>query len=252
MKRIILLLLMGMFLISFVSAQESSLGVFKLNEQIELIQICSNDTSLCDACNISSVKYPNSSILISNVAMTERTSDFNYTLDSSNISVSGTYLVNGFCTTSSQVSVWSYTFDVNYLGKEISSAQGIIYVSLFAILFFVFISILFIIGKLPRYNQQDEEGRILSISYLKYFRPVLWFTEWMLFIATLYISSNLAFAFLNEQLFAKVLFTLFRITFGITPLIVIVWIIWIFVSMFHDKQMQSMLNRGMFPEGRLP
>jgi len=97
-----------------------------------------------------------------------------------------------------------------------------------------------------------KEGNLMSISYLKYLRNIFYVFEWMLFIAALYISSNLAFAYLNEELFAKILFVLFRITFGVTPIIVIVWMAWIFVSMFHDKELQKLLNRGIFPEGRLP
>ena len=252
MRKLLTLLFLGMFLISMVSAQETSLGTFKINERIEIIQLCSNDTSLCDSCNITSVNYPSLSSIVSNVAMEKRSADFNYTLNESQTNQTGTLQINGFCKTSSQYKVFSFTAKVNYLGYEITSGQSILYVALLGVLFFVFVSILFAIDKLPRYNQQDEEGKILSVSYLKYFRPVLWFVEWMLFIAALYISSNLAFAFLNEQLFAKILFTLFRVCFGLTPLIVILWIVWIFVSMFHDKEFQKMLNRGIFPQGRLP
>ena len=84
-----------------------------------------------------------------------------------------------------------------------------------------------------------------------YLRPALWFFEWMLFITLLFLTSNIAFAYLNEQMFANILFALFKITFGITPLILIVWIIWIFVEMFHDKEFQGMLNRGFFPQGKI-
>jgi len=63
----------------------------------------------------------------------------------------------------------------------------------------------------------------------------------------MFIASNLAFAFLEEEMFANMLFTIFQVSFGAAPVIVIVWIIWIFVTMFHDKQFQSMLNRGFFP-----
>ena len=75
--------------------------------------------------------------------------------------------------------------------------------------------------------------------------------EWMLFIGILFMFSNLGFAFLEEELFSQTLFVLFKICFGVTPLIVIVWMIWIIASMFHDKEFQQMLNRGMFPQGTI-
>ena len=75
--------------------------------------------------------------------------------------------------------------------------------------------------------------------------------EWFLFIGILFMFSNLGFAFLEEELFSQTLFMLFKVCMGISPIIVIVWFVWIIVSMFHDKDFQNMLNRGMFPQGTI-
>ena len=112
--------------------------------------------------------------------------------------------------------------------------------------------IAFFIYKLPGENTKDEEGKILSISYLKYLRKTFWFVEWIMFVGVVFLSSNIAFAYITEQLFAKTLFVIFQVCLGLTPLILTLWLIWIFVEMFHDKQFQNMLNRGFFPQGRLP
>ena len=175
---------------------------------------------------------------------------YNYT-SGNLINETGEYSVLIWCNSSTEGGFFKYTFDAVYTGKTINSAQAILYSAFFFILVFVFIMVIFGIQQLPSDNERDEEGKILSITYLKYLRNVLWFFEWMLFIGILYLSSNLAFAYLHEELFAQILFVLFRVSFGITPVIVIVWLIWIFVSMFHDRQMQQILNRGMFPQGRL-
>ena len=76
-------------------------------------------------------------------------------------------------------------------------------------------------------------------------------TSWMLFIGILFLASNIASGLLTETMFAKFFFMLFQICFGLTPIIVIVWLIWIIVSMFHDKQFQALLNRGFFPGGQM-
>ena len=102
-------------------------------------------------------------------------------------------------------------------------------------------------NQLPASNTKDEEGRILSISYLKYFRLVLWLFAYFMFIAIMYLSSNVAFAFLSEQLFAKMLFAIFVILMTISPLIIIVLMISFFVKFFHDKELQQYFNRGIFP-----
>ena len=142
-------------------------------------------------------------------------------------------------------------FEVNSIGKELTTPQSILYGFFLTLLVLIFITNFISMGFLPDKNQKDEEGKILSINYMKYFRNVLWMTGYFLFIAITYIASNLAFAFLNEELVAQTLFIIFRISFGLAPVILIVWLIWIFVSMFHDKQFQNMLNRGIFPQDKL-
>jgi hypothetical protein len=232
-----------LFSISYVSSTD--LGIFKQNTCVNLYQYCDN----CTFVNLTKVQYPNGTILTINDLMTKDGIDYNYTFCGTD--TFGTYYYTVFGDKDGYNSTERLNFEINYRGEKVTEAQSILYIGLLVVFILTFLFIFFIIGKLPDGNQRDEEGRILSISYLKYLRPALWFVEWMLFIGMLYLSSNLAFAYLNEQLFAKVLFTIFRICFGFTPIIVIVWIIHIFVSMFHDKQFQQMLNRGIFPQGKL-
>ena len=218
-KKLLVFLFLGIFLINLVSAESrNSIGVFRQGDCVELIQTCAD----CTYVKISSVSYPNSTKALELVTMTKTGTFYNYTFcDTSNL---GIYKVDGYGDELAVDTVFSYTFEITYSGKNISSAQGILYIILFVVIFLTFIITIFGINKLPRYNQQDEEGRILSISYLKYLRPVLWFFEWMVIIGILYVSSNIAFAYLNEQLFAQILFTFFRIAF-ISLIVVIFFII---------------------------
>jgi len=243
MKKLIILI----FVLFFISLISASPGIYKQGQDINLIQTCADCTSI----NVSKITAPNGTILISNVQMTKDGSAFNYTLNSSFTNDLGTYHISGIGNPGGTNEVWTYSFFVNYKGDTISSAQAMLYIGFIVVIILVFIFTLAGISKLPKGNEKDEFGRILSINKLKYLRPALWFFEWMLFIALLFLTSNIAFAYLNEQMFANILFVLFKITFGITPLIVIVWIIWIFVEMFHDKEFQNMLNRGFFPQGKL-
>ena len=97
----------------------------------------------------------------------------------------------------------------------------------------------------------DEYGRIMSINNLKHFRLVLWLTSYFLFIGIVYLSSNIAFAFLPGQLFAKLLFAIFTVLFALSPIVVILIVLSFFVTFFHDKQFQNLLNRGIFPGEQL-
>lgn len=177
--------------------------------------------------------------------------DYSFFLDKGNFSKVEHYYYFINCNSSSLGGIGSSIVLINYNGTEITNAQSILYGSLFFILVLILIAIPFLVSFLPASDVRDEEGKLMQINWLKYFRPILWFTEWMMVIVLMYVSSNLAFAFLGETLFATVLFTIFRIMLGFTPIIVIVWLAWFFVSFFHDKQFQNMINRGIFPEGKL-
>lgn len=74
MHKKILLLCLGFFLVSMVAAS-SNLGTFKQATCIELFQTCDN----CTYVNLTSVKYPDSTIEKFDVAMTKDGVDYNYT-----------------------------------------------------------------------------------------------------------------------------------------------------------------------------
>ena len=85
--------------------------------EIELKQTCVINGTFCDSCNISSVDYPNGSRIISDIAMTKRISDFNYTLNENLVNVIGRYRVNGYCDYGSDVRrTWVYYLDVTPSG----------------------------------------------------------------------------------------------------------------------------------------
>jgi len=85
-------------------------GVFKAYTEVELTQTCDNGEIICDACNITNIRGPNSDVLVSNIPMQKRTSDFNYTF--SDTSTLGVYYVTGFCVDGSEIRNWKYTFRV--------------------------------------------------------------------------------------------------------------------------------------------
>ena len=254
MKKILLILVMSMFLLNLVSAENSlssskecSIGLVKQGDIIELTQTCFGG---CKEVNLTKIMFPNKSVLLlGKFSMTENGSNYNFTFSNTNTLGIYSYSAEGIDPNNNSVGQ-SCSFEVTYSGLNFGVGQAILYIIFFFMLLFTFIITLFGINMLPKHNQQDEEGRILSVTYLKYLRPVGWMFEYMLVVAMFFMTSNIAFAYLNEQLFAKVLFMFFVVLFGFAPLIIVVWIAWIFVQMFHDKQFQEMLNRGIFPQGK--
>ncbi len=137
MKKIFLTLILSMFLISFASAEIQTLGTFKLGEDINLIQTCSN----CTFNNITSVLYPNSTQIIGEFVMTKTGSVYNFTLTSGNATLLGEYIVNGIGDLDGVNTVWNYNLFVTTSGAErINEGEGM---TLFSIILILIITIIF-------------------------------------------------------------------------------------------------------------
>ena len=201
-------------------------------------------------CNLTQINAPTELIVINQIG-TKNQQTFNFTVDSGNYSEFGTYCHNLECSDGTTITSGEKCYEVNYFGKELTDSQSTIYIGLLGILIFTLFATFFGMKFLPDSNTKDEFGRIISISYLKYFRLVLWLFAYFMFVAIIYLSSNIAFAFLPEQLFAKILFAIFAMLMAVSPVIVIVIMISFFVKFYHDKEFQGMLNRGVFPGEQL-
>lgn len=240
-------MLIGM--LGMVSAETE---IYKVGDEINLILTCSIDNAIpsSEATMNLTIAYPNGTLFLNSVEATALGSGvFNYT---TTFPEKGTYYPTLLCvdgTNSNSDSDGRY--EVTYIGKTLDEGKAVLYIGFLTLLILIFFLNFYGMGFLPKRNSMDEEGRIFSINYLKYFRNVLWMSGYFFFIAITFIASNIAFAFLEEALIAQTLFIIYRVSFGFAPVIIIVWIIWTFVSLYHDKQFQKMLNRGMFPQGNI-
>lgn len=141
------------------------------------------------------------------------------------------------------------SFEVTTTGVDLTEGRAILYIGLIAIFVLILLALPFIINMLPSQDSRDEQGQIIQINWLKYFRPALWLVEWVLALALVFLVSNVAYAYLVEELFANYLFTIFQIGMGITPVLVILMFIWVGMRFFSDKNLQQLLNRGFSSNG---
>ncbi len=174
--------------------------------------------------------------------------DYEVDVPATNFTKIGAYCVLIECNTTTQTGGIEKCFEITYNGKELQTSQGILYGSLYFVLILFIIAVLLIMNLLPDENTKSDKGDIVSISLLKYLRGTLWIVEWALLIAVLYLSSNLAFAYMSETLFANIFFVLFRVCFSMTPIIVIIWIIWLIAKIIQDKEMKQLMSRGIFKQ----
>lgn len=112
MKKILITIILGIFLISLASAEIQTLGTFKRFDCVNLKQSHGN----CTYNNISHVSYPDSSRALSENVMTKIGTNYNYTF--CNTSQLGEYIINGFGNPDGEKVTWTYNLFITETGKE--------------------------------------------------------------------------------------------------------------------------------------
>jgi len=242
MKKILLTIIIGMFLISFTTAAISELGAYKINSCIELPQSCPD----CTYNNISNILYPNSSIAVAGITMSKNNTLYNYTFCSTG--ALGKYIVNGYGDRGGTLDTWEYNLLVTRSGEVMSTPTSILYVIILIVSSFLFVLCLNGAISTPwKKPTRDDSGRILDISYLKYLKVILWFFSYMLLIWI----TNIMILITNNFLVFDVAFTFFRIIFfillgGFFPVAVGTLFV-IVMNFITDKKIKKMINRGIYP-----
>jgi len=247
MKHKILLLILCISLISIASASAPSIGDYEIYEDIELKQTCVINGTFCDSCNISSVDYPNGTILISDIGMTKRAGDFNYTLDGSYTDASGTYRVNGFCDYGDDVRKnWVYNFRVSKLRGELSTSESITYIIVFIIGFIVFIGLLIMGIYLPGSNKRDEmTGYIIAVRNIKYLKLVCLGFAYIISLTISYFAYTLSYAYLDFQFLTSLFKFLFYFEAIATLPLFILFTYLTISNLIRDSQVKDLLLRGL-------
>jgi len=239
----IYLFLFSILFISLISAQVG-LGVFGQEDCIELIQTCDS----CTYNNVSRVLFPNGTLAISTEKeMTKDGTFYNYTFCST--TAIGEYYVYGHGDLSAVDTVWSYTFDITGSGTELTTAGSIVYLGIFIVLIFLLVITIGTISLLPSRNNQDDEGNILSINNLKHLRPVLWVFSYGLVMAIIFIGSNISLAYLGSSMVGNLLLAIYKVMLALAPIFAIVWILYIFWSIFSDQKLERLINQGITESG---
>ncbi len=226
MNKILLTLILGIFLISFASAEIQTLGTFKQGEEISLIQTCAS----CTFNNITSVVQvsPSSREVIGTFEMTKTGSLYNFTLSSGNTSINGRYIVNGIGDLEGVNAIWNYDFFITSFGTNVSDS-GILYASLLFIVFFMDLLIFLLIFRLRSENFRNNEGTFIGVSLTKYVRMVLIGVSYGLILITLNLMNAAAATTSQISQFAGIIGGIFLAMLSVAwvwTFIIIIWIGW--------------------------
>lgn len=113
MKKLFMILLLGVFLLSFTSATGT---FYEVDMETNITVVCLNEgyCSNSSYCNIN-IEDPDGNLIVVNKNMTNQLSFHNYTI---NLTAIGNYGVSGFCADGIWTKQIDFTFGVNYLGEE--------------------------------------------------------------------------------------------------------------------------------------
>jgi len=220
----------------------ASIGSFQLDiDDVELYQTCNN----CTYCNFTRVMSPNNQTLLSNLNASNESTYFYYLVAKGNFTKVGTHNYCYDCGNTIEKSTGCLTFEITYIGGELTLQMAMLYFISIGVLIFFFVLVVILISKLPSKDATDEEGTILQISNLKHLRPVLWVVCWGIILAMVFIVSNMALAYLPNKMIGSFFWLIYRIMFLMTLVGVPLWFIWIFAGIFKDKEYKRMIERGI-------
>ncbi len=240
MKKIILALFIGIFLISLTSA---FLGTYQQGEVVS-VRGNLNATSV----NVS-IYFPNSSIAIDNQPMTQLKEEiWNYSFSSTD--TLGEYIYD-YCDQNGE-NCKENNFEVTPTGTTLETSESLLYIIILIVTFILFLGFLYPAIKLPYSNKTNKDGSITRISKAKYLKLLsVWFAYgffmWFLqtlngisksFITLTYLSNFITNIFTYSQWFSV----------GITFLILII----IFIEVWKDIILSKTIKKygKAFLDGR--
>ena len=238
MKKVLLFLILGIFLISIASAEIQTLGVFEQNTDINLIQICGT----CTFNNITAVLFPNSTIAVSNLAMERDGTFYNHTF--TNTSSLGEYIVNGFGDLGGTDTAWSYTFKVTSFGTTLQNS-GVVYGVLLLIFFFMDLIIFYLISRLDKENFRNDEGIFVGISIQKYLRVILIGVSYGLILLTLNLMNATANTSSQISQFSGIIGGIFQAMLSAAWIWTFIIVIWLAVMGWKDGDFVNQMKKKL-------
>jgi len=226
MKKLLLTLILGMFLFT-------SLGLVSATSSLGTVK---------QYVNLTSIKYPNVSIDLMNLAMTKTNSEYNYTF--CNTSQIGEHFYTVVGDKDGVQSTETISFEVTPNGKEFKPTNSIAYLGFILIILFIFFLTIYGAGKIKWKNKRNNEGKILTINNFRYVKILLYslaYFELMFLFGLSYKIFNEAgidgfpqfFNFIY-QLFLNLIYPLMIF------LVIIIFIIWI-----NNKKLHKRLKLGL-------
>ena len=237
MKKILLILFLGMFLISLTSA---FLGTY---EQGATVSIRGNLNA--SSVNVT-IYFPNSSIAVDNQPMTQLKGEiWNYSFSSTD--TLGEYIYD-YCDQDGR-NCKENKFEITPSGFLLKTSDSITYLILMGGVLFFFLLCLYGGIVLPFGNERNSQGKIVSVQKLKYFKLACLFTSYILFVwlLNLLLALSTNFSILTQH--TKFFEVIFSVVNSMSyPIFVLMFVSMLFLA-WNDLNLRKLLLRGITPNG---
>lgn len=234
MKKLFLFLFCFILLINSASALVT-LGEFDQNTCVRITQTCDN----CTYINISSLSYPNSSIVVNDSAMNSSGSEEWY-FDFCKTNLKGRYDVRGFGDVDGTKENFITYFQV---GKTSQAGESLLYLLFVSILFGILLVSFYFIIALPKENDRNDNGVFVGIVKLKYLRLLLIVLSYGIIVMILNFLTGLAIQFTSFSIFAGTLGFLFEMMIRLAWPFTVIMILWVFYLLIHDSNIKKNVQK---------
>lgn len=230
----------------FILVKPVKAETYKLDSLVNLVQTCNN----CTFCNVSKIIYPNGTIFLTNLQMTQDSNSYNYILTNNYTGILGEYNWWYICGNSVEIATGKLTFSITATGKELTSSKSITYILIFIISFIVLIVLLIVGIALPVKNNTDElKGYIVSISLLKYFKIFCLGLAYLMALFISYMAYIMAYSFLDMDFITNIFRTIYTILLILVLPLFIFLMYFTIVKWIDDSKIADMLSRGLHING---
>lgn len=204
-------LFLTVLLVTQVSAEIQTLGVFKMGANVSLIQTCSN----CSFVNLTTIQYPDSSTEFIGRLMTKIGTDYNYTF--TNTSQLGKYIVSTCGDVDTELTCVSYDFKITPSGSDSDSSQSLNLLGSLLIILLLGIVFFFIAHK--------SENKVAKISFYTF--SVIIFIISVLYIVVIMQQTLFGFESILTGIETFWFVVKIGITIGILAFIIILFMIFL-------------------------
>lgn len=240
MKKIFLLLMFSILLITLVSAGcpdgNGYLGNKNYNECVRITQICAS----CTYVNISSITITTLNYTLAENIPMVNLGNGEWTYNFCNTSLFGSYFVVGSGDINGVKDNFKSCFDI---GQNLSVADSIMYSMFVVILFLFFAVILYFIIVLPSENDRNDNNVVIGIIRLKYIRVLLIALLYPIILIILNLMNGLATNYANLTIFSGIIGFIFRTMISFSWVFALLIILWMFYMLVRDSNFQKSINK---------